>query len=236
MTRKTIVLGLILSSLGGLGVLAWILMGSRADEPAWIRIGVQAAQPAEEPGWIPTEDDWKMPIDPAPGEKPLLEVVAELSKPEIRVGEHLPARFYLRYAGKSPVTVLESLHNSEFSRYPLCRVQILDPDGNPQTWQPPLRCGNTNPLDLREFHDLQPGGQIELHHEMLGYWKPLRPGTYTISYRYDGRGKVLGAWRPFGGPGWNTKSSRHSDAILSRLRTVAQELVESKPRTFEVLP
>ena len=165
-----------------------------------------------------------------------MEVVVELSKPAIRVGERLPVQVYLRNGGNSGVTVLGTLHNSEFSRYPLCGVLIVDQDGNRQTWQPAPRCGNTNPLYLSDFHDLQPGRQIALHHEMLEVWKPPRPGTYTITYKYDGRGKILGAWEPFGGPCGAPESSRQFEAILSRLKTVAQDLVVSKPLSIEVMP
>jgi hypothetical protein len=232
MRRKTIVLGFILAGLGGLGLFAWLPTGNRPKEAGRI----PTERPADEDDRTAIRNVWETPVDPPPRGNSSLEVVVELLKPAIRVGERLPARFYLKNVGTSGVTVLGTLHNSEFGRYPLCRVEILDQDGNRQTWQPGLRCGNTNPLDPRDFHDLQPGRQIELQHEMLGVWTPSRPGTYTIRYHYDGRGKVFGAWRPFGGPMGDPPPDRHTEVMLSRLKSVAQDVVVSKPRSFEVLP
>ena len=67
-----------------------------------------------------------------------------------------------------------------------------------------------NPLNDRDFEELQPGARSEgrLNH-LLGWWKPA-PGEYWIRLTYDSTGPYLQSWA-----GTTSTVSRRSRELLA---------------------
>lgn len=130
----------------------------------------------------------------APGSA--LEVVADGPNEPIPVGTRAPVVFRLKNAGDAPVWVLGSLDGSwDGSRFPKCLVEIRDEAGVLQ--EPEIRgvCGFMDPLTERQFVQLKPKETLaQPLSTRLAFWKPTRPGTYTVRMTYDTSDPTLSKW------------------------------------------
>ncbi len=123
-----------------------------------------------------------------------IEISGTANQARGKVGHTLPVEFRIRNVGCAPIPVLPALDASDRGwRYPSYIVEVRDPEGRLLNVKPGARCGNVNPLRERKFAILQPGEELDPFpspgiHYMLWWWKPERPGVYTIRCIYDGGG------------------------------------------------
>ncbi len=155
-----------------------------------------------------------------------LSVVGHARKNRIRLGEALPVEFRIRNDFPIPVRVLPSLDASDLPRclscYPRYVIEIRNDSGDPIEVDPPIGCGNIDPLLSRNFVELQPGEEMDPFRGAVPYmvgvdppeqldpayarpwlrhytlrWGPAKPGKYTIRCIYDVSGKVPDEWYRF---------------------------------------
>lgn len=119
-----------------------------------------------------------------------VEIVASAPKPRIRVGEPLPVEFRIRNVGSTPVPVAPALDKSDHGRFPAYIIEVRGPDGVLLSVDPPIGCGNTDPLREKDIVILQPGDELNPipvrgAHYMLSRWSPQKPGVYTVRFIYE---------------------------------------------------
>ncbi|HVE42567.1 MAG TPA: hypothetical protein VNM14_21990 [Planctomycetota bacterium] len=132
------------------------------------------------------------PANPKPTR---LEVIGSGPAGPLRIGERFYGQFRLKNAGTEEVWVVGSLDGSPFGRAPECLLEIRDEAGEIQKVTLPGICGEWGPLGELAFEKLKPGGVLERPlASILPWWRPTRPGTYTITLTYDSTTTSLQRW------------------------------------------
>ncbi len=88
-----------------------------------------------------------------------------------------------------------SLDGSGFGRAPECLLEIRDEAGELQKVTMPGICDVWGPLSEGAFKKLNSGEVLERPLEsILPWWRPTRPGTYTVTLTYDSTTPYIGRW------------------------------------------
>jgi hypothetical protein len=132
------------------------------------------------------------PADPKPAK---LEVIGTGPAGPLRIGERFYGEFRLKNAGTRDAWVLGSLDGSAFGRAPECILEIRDEAGEIQKVNLPGICQMWGPFGELAFKKLKPGEVLEERlASTLPWWRPTRPGTYTITLTYDTTMPYLQRW------------------------------------------
>ncbi|MBY0524023.1 MAG: sigma-70 family RNA polymerase sigma factor [Gemmataceae bacterium] len=142
----------------------------------------------------------------------MLKVEVELPTAPVMLGVgqgRIAAKLWLKNTWDEPIVVCQPLDGSiHKERDPKYGFTLLDDKGKEVPKAAWAGCGNVNPLRAEDFIRLKPGEKVDVFNREgsfgsldAGYFKDLRPGTYTLSVRYRmaGTGKPGGA--PLGNPG-----------------------------------
>ncbi len=159
-----------------------------------------------------------------------LEIVSRGAPGPIRMGEKASVMFQLKNAGSEAVWVVRPLDGSEWGRSPVCLLEIRDEAGRLQEFMPIRECANMNLLKGDDFTQLEAGQSLqEPLGELLWWWKPARPGAYSLQMTYDTSSPFIGNWA-----GWQ---AWHLDARCRELLSlVPRGKWSSDPVMIEVLP
>lgn len=153
-------------------------------------------------------------------------------KTEYAVGESPEIKVTLHNKTGQEIVLVGSLDASDLGwRYPICDFKIEGPPDHSVNGIG--RCGNTNPLRLKDFITVPAGGKFDPYMKVDDYgffatsdlmWHNFSiPGKYRIKFRYSTDSREMQKWNGFE----NANGFLDAAALRERFRQVPRFTVES---------
>jgi len=163
------------------------------------------------------------------------DIVCEISakKTSYVVGESPEIEVRLHNKTGQTVTLVGSLDGSDLGwRYPHC---IFDVDGPPGHRGPGIgRCGNTNPLRVKDFVQLHAGESLNpfMRIDDYGFFSSggldfthfMVPGKYQVSFRYSTNSSKILEWVGIAGPPAQDSEVARLFPQVARFETVSNSI------------
>jgi len=163
---------------------------------------------------------------------PMIDLRIEHLPRQIGIGQPFPIHVEIRNPGHQSIFVVPESTTFQDRRSPICQLEMRRVGD--KTWINVSRhpdCGNTDPINLRDFQELAPGKKMMVTGDF--YWSPqlqeslkAHPGDYEIRFIYN-TSAPIGEW--IGGPIPEPQHTDREQEILPRFTLVPKGIFQSRP-------